>query len=59
MAGDVELAVVDEYDYVPLALPDSVVAHPLTQEPLVLVTAARAGTVRPSPPWPRSRGSAG
>ncbi len=37
-AGDVELALVDEYDYVPLALPDSVVAHPLTQESLVLVT---------------------
>lgn len=39
-AGDVELAVVDEYDYVPLALPDSVVAHPLAEEPLVLVTPA-------------------
>jgi molybdate transport repressor ModE-like protein len=39
-AGDVELAVVDEYDYVPLALPDSVLAHPLGEEPLVLVTPA-------------------
>ena len=27
--GDADLAVVDEYDYVPLALPDSVVAAPL------------------------------
>lgn len=38
LAGDVELAVVDEYDYVPLAVPDSVVAEPLGSEPLVLVT---------------------
>jgi len=38
LAGDVELAVVDEYDYVPQALPDFVVARPLCAEPLVLVT---------------------
>jgi len=38
LAGDVELAVVDEYDYVPLALPDFVVARALCSEPLVLVT---------------------
>ncbi len=37
LAGDVDIAVVDEYDYVPLALPDFVVAHELCQEPLVLV----------------------
>ncbi len=37
VAGDVELAVVDEYDYVPLALPEFVVAHPLCAEQLVLV----------------------
>jgi DNA-binding transcriptional LysR family regulator len=37
VAGDVELAVVDEYDYVPLAVPDFVVLHELCAEPLVLV----------------------
>jgi molybdate transport repressor ModE-like protein len=37
-AGDVEIAVVDEYDYVPLALPDSVVSVELCAEPLVVVT---------------------
>jgi DNA-binding transcriptional LysR family regulator len=36
VAGDVDLAVVDEYDYVPLALPDFVVARELCAEPLVL-----------------------
>jgi DNA-binding transcriptional LysR family regulator len=36
-AGDVDLAVVDEYDYVPLALPDHVVALELLAEPLVAV----------------------
>lgn len=38
VAGDVELAVIDEYDYVPLALPDFVVVRSLCTEPLVLVT---------------------
>ena len=38
LAGDAELAVVDEYDYVPLALPDNVVASDLHSEPLVVVT---------------------
>lgn len=37
LKGDVELAVVDEYDYVPLALPDFVVARELCAEPLVVV----------------------
>ncbi|MEO8887815.1 MAG: LysR substrate-binding domain-containing protein [Jatrophihabitantaceae bacterium] len=37
VAGDVELAVVDEYDYVPLALPDFVLARELCAEPLVAV----------------------
>jgi molybdate transport repressor ModE-like protein len=37
LAGDVDLAVVDEYDYVPLALPDYVVASDLHTEPLVVV----------------------
>jgi molybdate transport repressor ModE-like protein len=37
VAGDVDLAVVDEYDYVPLALPDFVVARELCREPLVVV----------------------
>jgi DNA-binding transcriptional LysR family regulator len=37
-ADDVDLAIVDEYDYVPLALPDQFVATDLCAEPLVLVT---------------------
>jgi DNA-binding transcriptional LysR family regulator len=37
VAGDVDLALVDEYDYVPLALPDFVVARELCSEPLVVV----------------------
>lgn len=41
-ADDVDLAVVDEYDYVPLALPDQFVATDLCAEPLVLVTAPDA-----------------
>jgi molybdate transport repressor ModE-like protein len=36
VAGDVDLAVVDEYDYVPLALPEFVLAQQLCAEPLVL-----------------------
>ncbi len=38
-ADDVDLAIVDEYDYVPVALPDQFVATDLCAEPLVLVTA--------------------
>jgi len=37
LAGDVDLAVVDEYDYVPLALPEFVVGRELCSEPLVAV----------------------
>lgn len=37
LADDADLAVVDEYDYVPLALPEQVVARPLCSEPLLLV----------------------
>jgi molybdate transport repressor ModE-like protein len=37
LAGDVDLAVLDEYDYVPLALPDSLVARELCAEELVVV----------------------
>jgi DNA-binding transcriptional LysR family regulator len=37
LAGDVDLAVVDEYDQVPLALPDYVTAVDLCREPLVAV----------------------
>jgi DNA-binding transcriptional LysR family regulator len=40
VAGDVDLALVDEYDYVPLALPDFVVARELCAEPLVAVVPA-------------------
>jgi DNA-binding transcriptional LysR family regulator len=41
-ADDVDLAIVDEYDYVPVALPDQFVATDLCAEPLVLVTAPDA-----------------
>ncbi len=37
LAGDVDLAVVDEYDYVPLALPESALVRELCTEPLVVV----------------------
>ena len=40
LAGDVDLAVVDEYDQVPLALPDYVTAVDLCREPLVAVLPA-------------------
>jgi molybdate transport repressor ModE-like protein len=49
LAGDVDLAVVDEYDYVPLALPDFVVARELCAEPLVVVSPPeRFGRRRPA-----------
>lgn len=37
VAGDVDLAIVDEYDYVPVALPEFVVVRELCTEPLVAV----------------------
>jgi molybdate transport repressor ModE-like protein len=37
LTGDVDIAVVDEYDYVPLALPDAAVVRELGTEPLVVV----------------------
>ena len=40
LRGDVELAVVDEYDYVPLAVPDPLVTEQLLVEPLVAVLPA-------------------
>lgn len=47
--GDVDLAVVDEYDYVPLALPEAVVARQLCAESLVLVVPSEwAGPGRPA-----------
>ena len=48
LAGDVDLAVVDEYDYVPLAFPDFVLARPLRTDPLV-VTVARGWCGRRRP----------
>jgi molybdate transport repressor ModE-like protein len=49
LAGDADLAVVDEYDYVPLALPDFVVSRELCAEPLMLtVPAGWSGKARPS-----------
>ncbi len=40
LRGDVDIAVVDEYDHVPIALPDAAVVRELDFEPLVVVTAA-------------------
>lgn len=37
LTGDVDVAVVDEYDYVPLALPEAAVVHQLAVDPLVVV----------------------
>lgn len=48
LAGDVDIAVVDEYDYVPLALPDFVVSSVLHTEPLVL-TVPSGWTGKPRP----------
>lgn len=46
LRADVDIAVVDEYDYVPLALPDSATVRELGVEPLVVIrppgTATRA-----------------
>lgn len=39
-AADVDLAVVDEYDYVPLALPDACTSRELSREPLLAVLPA-------------------
>lgn len=39
LGGDADVAVVDEYDYVPLALPDGALVLKLGSEPLVLVRA--------------------
>lgn len=49
LAGDADIAVVDEYDYVPLALPEFVVARELCSDPLVVaVPAGWVGPKRPS-----------
>lgn len=46
LTGDVDLAVVDEYDYVPLALPEAAVVRELGIEPLVVVRPTGAGRRR-------------
>lgn len=46
LSGDADIAIVDEYDYVPLALPESAVVVELTTEPLVVVRAAGTRPVR-------------
>jgi DNA-binding transcriptional LysR family regulator len=49
VAGEVDVAIVDEYDYVPLALPEAVVVRELCTEPLVAVAPAGAfGRRRPA-----------
>jgi molybdate transport repressor ModE-like protein len=45
-AGDVDIAVLDEYDGVPLAVPDSCVVTDLAVEPLVVVRPTGARPVR-------------
>ncbi|MDT4930868.1 MAG: hypothetical protein QOF92_3735 [Pseudonocardiales bacterium] len=42
LSGDVDIAVVDEYDYVPLALPEAALVRELTSEPLVVIRPAGA-----------------
>jgi DNA-binding transcriptional LysR family regulator len=49
LSGDVDIAVVDEYDYVPLALPEAALVRELTSEPLVVIRpsgAAKRGNPR-------------
>ncbi|WP_375476894.1 LysR family transcriptional regulator [uncultured Jatrophihabitans sp.] len=48
LAGDVDIAIVDEYDYVPLAVPDAATVRELAVEPLVLVLPAGARRRRPT-----------
>src|SRR6266536_4366715 len=48
LAGDVDIAVVDEYDYVPLALPDHLEARELRAEALVVVGASGTLAKRPT-----------
>ncbi len=48
LSGDVDVAVVDEYDYVPLALPESAVVRELAVEPLVVVRPAGSTRRRPA-----------
>jgi DNA-binding transcriptional LysR family regulator len=46
LAGDVDVAIVDEYDYVPMALPAFVVVEELLTEPLVVVSPPGSFPVR-------------
>jgi molybdate transport repressor ModE-like protein len=48
LRGDVDVAVVDEYDHVPLALPDGAAVRALGTEPLLLVRPAGAARRRVS-----------
>jgi DNA-binding transcriptional LysR family regulator len=48
LAGDADIAVVDEYDYVPLALPDHLDVRELRAEPLVAVAAPGRLPKRPT-----------
>ena len=57
LRGDVDVAVVDEYDYVPLALPDTALVRELDVEPLVVVRPSASGADRESrPPRTTARG---
>ncbi|TWP38578.1 LysR family transcriptional regulator [Leekyejoonella antrihumi] len=48
ISGDADLAIVDEYDYVPVALPDHTEARELLTEPLVaIVPAGSSVPIRP------------
>lgn len=48
-SGDTDIAIVDEYDYVPISLPDHTQSRELLTEPLVVVTPTDTGI----PPRPR------
>lgn len=43
LSGEVDIAVVDEYDHVPVAVPEAAVVRQLSVEPLVLVRSALGG----------------
>ena len=46
-AGDADIGVIDEYDYVPLARPENVASIELVREPLVVVTQRDSRRQRP------------
>jgi molybdate transport repressor ModE-like protein len=51
LAGDADIAVIDEYDYVPLAVPDFVVSRSLCVDPLMLTVPVAWPGVRTAAGW--------